>query len=523
MASRVLLGIADPELAADARALLAETSGLKVVGTAASGPAVVSACQDGEVDVVLIHEDVGPLPLLHLARDLGTRFPTLGVVLLVSDPTPDLLRGALQSGARGVVGLPLSIDALESDLSAAAAWSRSMRERIAVQRVDAGAGSSARMVTVAGAKGGVGTTWIALNLALEALEEAAATNRSVCLVDFDLQTGDVVSYLDLQHRRSVIDLLEVADNISDRHLEEALHPHATGLHLLLAPLEGEHAEDVTGPHARQILGAIRSRFDIVIVDAGSVMTEASAVATELADSVVLVTTPDVPALRGANRLLGLWQRLDIRKDGIEVVVNRVARMSDIQPELVEQVVAAPRARVVVPSDYKGLQAAVNSGSPTRAAEGSVRAAITDLGTHLGLWAARTGAVRGRAWRRRGEGGQGAVELLGVAPFALVIIALAFQLTLVGLSFIFAGHAASEAARQLAVGTPAAVVQAHAADRIPDAWSRSLRLSHGGGGAQRTVEAEVRVPMIVPGIRPDVRVSSRSGYALERELRGERPR
>jgi pilus assembly protein CpaE len=524
MTSRVLLGIADEKLATDVRALVVEGIDLDVVGVATTGPEVMSACEQRDVDVVLLHEGLGPLPLLHLARDLGTRFPTIGVVLLVADPSPEILRGALQSGARGVASLPLSVDALEADLTAAAAWSASMRNRLAGERRDAERGvSAARMVVVAGAKGGVGTTTIALNLAMEAVADGAQAS-SVCLVDFDLQGGDVVNFLDLQHRRSVIDLLEVAEDLSSRHLEEALYPHPTGLHLLLAPEEGEQAEDVSGAHARQILGAIRGRFDVVIVDVGTVVTEGGAVATELADAVLLVTTPDVPAMRSANRLLQLWERLDIRKDGVEILVNRASKMSDVQPDLVERVVAAPRVPIAVPADYKGLQPAVNSGSPSRAADGTVRGAVRQVGTHVGLWPERAAKSARGGRLRRGEKGQGAVELLGVAPFVLLIVALAFQLGVVGLSFVFAGHAASEGARQLAVGASVGEAQTHAADRIPDRWSDTLQLADGGGGGtgQRSVTAEIRIPMLIPGINPDVRLRSSSGYVLESEVRGETP-
>lgn len=525
MASKVLLGIADDDLALDVRALVVEGIDLEVVGTASSGPAVVAACEQDEIDVVLLHEGLGPLPLLHLARDLGTRFPTLGVVLLVDDPTPEILRGAMQAGARGVASLPLTVDALEADLSAAAFWSQSMRSQLAGERRGAErGGSAARMVAVAGAKGGAGTTTVALSLALETVA-AGPKSRSVCLVDFDLQAGDVVNYLDLQHRRSVIDLLEVADDLSPRHLEEALYPHPTGLHLLLAPQEGEQAEDVSSAHARHILGAIRGRFDVVIVDVGTVVTEGSAVATELADLVLLVTTPDVPSMRSANRLLQMWERLDVRKDGVEVVVNRASKISDVQAELVERVVAAPRAPVAIPADYKGLQPAINSGSPSRAADSSVREALRQLGAHIGLWQGQhAGGSSRRSRLRRGDHGQSAVEVVGVAPFVLLIVALAFQLGVVGLTFVFAGHAASEGARQLAVGKSMGEAQTHAADRIPDRWSQTLTLSSGASGpnGRRTVEASVRIPMIVPGFNPDVRVDSDSGYVLESDVAGETP-
>lgn len=513
--SRVLLGIADEVLAADVRARIEETAGLDVVGVATSAPTVIGACEQEDVDVVLLHEGVGPLPLLALTRDLSARFPGVAVVLLVADPSADLLRGALQAGARGVAGLPLSVDALESDLAAAAAWARSVRGRLAAEQVTAIAESgSARMFAFVGAKGGVGTSTIALHLALEAAEVYGSA-RSVCFVDFDLQTGDAVNLLDLEHRRSVSDLLEVAQDLTDRHLDEALYRHPSGLAILLAPPEGEQGEDVTAAHARQILAAIRVRFDLVIVDLGSAASEATLTAAEMADSVLLVTTPDVPAMRGANRLLRLWERLDSRRDGIEVLVNRASKISDVQPDLVDSVVAAPRVPVAIPADYRDLQPAVNSGAPSRAAAGPVREAITQLGTHLSMWPKRRSGVRRRPFSRA-EAGQAAVEFLGLVPVIVIMVALAVQLSLTGLTAIFAGMAASEGARELAVDRPLAEAQQRAADRLPDRWGQTVRLQQAGFGpnGQRSVQAAVRMPIIVPFVRAEIDVRASSGYVHE---------
>lgn len=527
MANKVVLGINDAALAAEVRALLDEGTDVEVVGTATTAPAVVDACEQTEVDVVLLHEGIGPLPLLHVTRDLGARFPGIGVVLLVQDPTPDLLRGALQAGARGVASLPLSLDALEADLGAAASWSRSMRSRFAgsPRAGDVSAGGS-RMFAVAGAKGGVGTTSIALHLALEAATRLAPA-RSVCLVDFDLQAGDVGTYLDLEHRRSVVDLLEVSEDLSARHLDEALFRHPSGLHVLLAPPEGEHAEDVSAAPARQILGAIRSRFDVIVVDVGTVVTEGSAVAVEMADAVVLLTTPDVPSMRSANRLLGLWERIDARKEGIRVLVNRASRISDVQPDLVDAVVGAPRVPVTVPADYKGLQASLNSGAPDRAADTGFRAAVEGLGAHLDLW---VGAPRrGGSSRRlfgRGDGGQAVVEFVGVLPLLLLMVAVAFQLALVGMTFLFAGHAASEAAAHLSVGRPPAVVQQEVAGRLPARWAGTLALAtRSSSSTNREVEAALQVPiLVVPYMAQDldIVVRSTSGYVDEDAISGALP-
>lgn len=514
MASRVLLGIADQELAGEIRALINELGTIEVVRAVSTRDELLAACREHEIDVILLHEQLGPLPVLALTQDLVSQFPALNVVLLVAEPSAELLQGALTSGARGMVQLPATMDALEANVTAAASWSQ--RTRMGIQSANDDATSTqvgARMVVVGGAKGGVGTTSIALHLALEGAEQLAP-RRTVCFVDFDLQTGDAGIMLDLEHRRSVLDLLQVAEDLSVRHLDEALYRHASGLHMLLAPGEGEYAEDVTGTAARQILSAIRGHFDVVVVDIGSTTTEASAVATELADAVVIVTTPDVPSMRGANRLIQLWERIDARKDDIHVLVNRTSKQSDVQPELVRSVVGAPVLPTTIGSDFPSLQVAINAAQPARASETPFRTSIHQLGAHLGLWP-REKQQQGRRRFWSGDDGQGAVEFVGVLPLMLVVLMLAIQLGLAGFTFLVAGHAATESANLLSVGGSVGSVSSEVADRLPSRWAGSLELSDGGAaGARREVAASVRIPMIIPGISPDVRVTSTSGYVDE---------
>ena len=125
---------------------------------------------------------------------------------------------------------------------AAAAWTHALRRRAAR---DAGGEliGVGRVVTVVGAKGGVGTTTVATHLALAARELG---EPAVCLVEYDLQAGDLRAFLDLPYRRSVVDLVPVADELTARHLTEALYTHASGLRVLLGPQEGEQAESGHG-------------------------------------------------------------------------------------------------------------------------------------------------------------------------------------------------------------------------------------------------------------------------------------
>jgi pilus assembly protein CpaE len=516
MSYNVLLGIGESTLAGQASDLMAEDADLEVVGTAGEAGDIMSALASQVIDVVMLHEDVGPLPVMDLARELGQRYPQVSIVLVVRERTPAILRAALQAGARDVLAIPLSFEELQG-VKAAGAWSQQLRERARGEAASSRSlGIGGQLVAVSGAKGGTGCSTVALHLALAAAE---ARGGSVCLVDFDLQSGDIGVLLDLSHRRSVFDLLDVAHELSPRVLEDALYVHQSGLRVLLAPEDGEQEEDVTAPAARRILGALKSNFDVVIVDVGSVVTEANAVAVDMADRVLMVTTPDVPSLRAANRLLEMWNRLEIRSpkpdkgSEVLVVLNRAHRDSEVQSDLVRKVVEAPLASTVLPSGFRDLEPAVNTGVPSRVADGSLNNSLASLAVEVGLVVTerkkKAKARAGQPKKLLGQSGQASVETVGLAALIIILALFAWQMVLIGLTYVVAGHGAREGARALSVGEN---VTETVDDETHSIWRDDADVEEG----EDYVNVTLKVPMIVPGVDSPFEVDARSGAVIEDE-------
>ncbi|WP_326720920.1 AAA family ATPase [Streptomyces sp. NBC_00243] len=479
-------------------------------------------------EVVLVHERIGPVPALDLIRDLVMRFPAVGVVLVTSDTGNGVLTAAMDSGARGIIGLPLGYDSLAERVQAAAAWSLGMRRHLVSGTPELYAGPGGTVVTVTGAKGGVGATVTAVQLALA----ARASGRDVALVDLDLQSGDVASYLDVQFRRSIADLAGISD-INPRVLQDAVYTHDTGLGLLLAPSEGERGEEVTDRVTRQVLSTLRSRNDVVIVDCGSQMNSATAAAIEMADQALLLVTPDVIAVRAAKRMIRMWDRLQIRKaEETTTVVNRFARGTEIQPSLVEKVTGTKVARSAVPAAFKELQSVVDAGRlQDLDARSTVKQALWALAGELGLVVAQEGGGGGRrrksspsdrgalALRRKG-GDRGAVtlEFAGMFPLLLVVMTILWQCVLYGYSYSLAGNAADEAARAATAayavgGDVGGACQAAGSEHLPGAWD-GAQIGCAPAGSLMRATVSVQVPLFFPGFDAGWSVSGEAGAALE---------
>lgn len=520
---RVLLAIADAELAQSASALAQEGEGLEVVDRIADAEELARALRRLEVDVVILHDALGAVPVLEVARDIATSFPEVGLVLIAADDSTELMRAAMQAGLRDVVSLPLSLEQLEGSVRAASQWSRTMRDRVAGEE-SAGAALGGQLIAVAGSKGGVGTTTVCLQLALAAVR--AAPGRPVCVVDFDLQKGDFRSFLDMPYRRSVVDLVEVADEISVRHLQETLYTHKEGFRVLLAPDEGERAEEVNALAARPILSAVKARHALTIVDLGAQVSEASAIGAEIANRVLVVTQPDVASLRGVKRLLELWKRLQVREhdEDVLVVLNRASRKLEVQPDLARKVIAGRLAKTTIPAEFSAFEAAVNTGTPARMEDAKLRASFDQL---LDEADARPVAgdepdtdpsePRGLLARLGGERGQSSAEMMGLLPVLIVIVLALWQVGLLGYTYLLAGHAAREGARELAVNTtdlPKDHPYRDAANRdLPKAWRKDAKIEVDKDDPV-TVNVKLVVPAVLPGLKSPFKVSDHASTSVE---------
>jgi len=439
---------------------------------------------------------------LDVAREVGLARPLSAIVLMASHPTSEMLSAAMDAGARSIVAAPPSLEEVGSRIESAAAWSRSARRHVASDEVRAG--EAGQVIAVAGAKGGVGATLIALLLA-----RSRSADRSVCLVDLDLQTGDLASYSGIQVRRNIVDLVEVADELSGRAIGETTYDIGHGLRLLPAPTDGELGEDVTARAARLIIAALRYQYDLVVVDCGSRLDDATSIALELADRAILVATPDVPALRAARRTIALWQRLEVRDPGaVDLVINRATRSSEVQPALAPKLTGVP-VTAVLPEVGSALEDVMNTatvldariGALDRAIEGFAVAVLQPAAAPVVRIAPQELDPKQRRGRRRlvdREAGQIVVETPIIIGIVLFLTLLAIQLLLFGVSHIVASNAADEAARGYAVGLDDNGVRNAVQKAIPGAWAPGWEVDRNGPD---TVRVTIRTPSIVPSLIP----------------------
>ena len=466
-------------------AAMSEAEGLGEVRTVASPEKLRELLEPEVTSCILVDEALEERIALPIIQELSRTYPLIPVVLLSRARTSESVVAAMDAGARTVLALPLSLEEISNRLLPVLAWSRAVRSE-ASSREEITARRQGTITAVVGAKGGVGTSTVALMAAAQ-LAQGART----CLVDLDVRGGDLAAMTGISVRRSITDLADIAAEVSAREISEVMYPLPGGIALLPAPEQGETGEMLTESATRQILTMLRYQFDHVVLDCGNRLDDILAMGLDSADRALIVTTPDAPALRSVRRLSDALDRLDIaRGRPFGLVVNLTSRQREIQPATAAKMTGVALA-ASIPDLTAQIEMAVNSNTlltsrvPAMAkAAQSIAGAIT-AGTAPGpapdqsTAAGSTKAARRGRKRRRSQRGQITVEFPVVFALATAAILLCIQALSLGISYMYATHAANEAAHAYAIGKSPGQVQQEVTSRLPGSYAARTKVTRSG--------------------------------------------
>ena len=316
------------------------------------GPAVVvlgPSCSDSEV-------------LATVERTLSRR-PDVGVVLVADELSTTVLQQALRSGVKDVLTLQgdtlqvvEAIERVGSSLSAASATD-------AGAAVPAGiggeSGEQGRVTTVFSTKGGSGKSVMATNLAVVLAEQS---DGPVCLVDADLQFGDVAVMMKLAPSHTVVDAVSNIDRLDAQLLDSLLATHeASGLRVLPAPLEPAFADQIGAGDMVKIIEVLRHFCSHVVIDTPAYFNDVVLGLVEVSDDVLLVAGMDIPNIKNVKIGLQTLRLLNTPMEKLRLILNRANSKVKLDIGGVERTLQVS-ADALVPSDVIVPQS-VNKGVP----------------------------------------------------------------------------------------------------------------------------------------------------------------
>jgi len=327
---RVLIVDDIAEFRENIRKLLQFEKDIEVVGAARTGQEGLEIARATRPHVVVMDINMPDMDGISVTRELLRDVEFAQIIIVSVQNEAHYMREAMRAGASDFIPKPPSTEELITSVrqNGLAAIDKELRaqERVVLTGRGGPTGplvaSQGKLIAVYSAKGGVGCTTLATNLAIG----LNAEHTPAVLVDGHLQFGDVSVFLNMQVKLSMVDLASRVEELDREFVDEILMSHASGLKVLPAPPRPEMADEIHADQVRPVLRWLKGVFAYVVVDTSSTMDDTTLAILEEADLILAVATP---AIKDARLFLDLVGILGMPRERIFFVLNKMDKRSGI--------------------------------------------------------------------------------------------------------------------------------------------------------------------------------------------------
>jgi pilus assembly protein CpaE len=360
------------------RKLLGFEEDIEVIGTAGDGKQGLEEAHRLLPDIVLTDVNMPIMDGIQLTERLAQELPASPVIIMSVQGERDYLRRAMQAGAREYLIKPFSHDELVAAIRRVHQLEEKKGTFARAAAPDSGAPRASALgevIVLFSGKGGVGKTLLATNLSVAL---AVETESRVALVDLDLQFGDIGVMLNLDHSRSITDVVD-SDTLEPEMLNEIMAHGPGGVRVLLAPISPELADLITSDHVRMVMTELRKTYDYVVVDTSCHLADFNLEVIESAQHILVVTALTIPAIKDAKLALKVLESLTVDPASVLLVVDRSDAHSDFNKESIEQNLRHS-VGAQIPYEPRVVGDSINRGTPfvTASPESDISRSIREL-------------------------------------------------------------------------------------------------------------------------------------------------
>ncbi len=304
-----------------------------VIGGVGYGAEALSLAAELKPSVVLVGVEDPPARALQTIESLTELLPDAPVLAYSSQKDAESARRTVVAGARDYLTKPLKTDEVIKAVQTALSQQERRRALTSGDQVP-GPRSTGMVITVFGAKGGIGKTTVATNLATAFV---AMNAGSAVIVDMDTVFGDAAMMLDVPVDASLVEVAETIDDLDREKLNGYLAQHETGVKVLPAPFEPVDWRNVSTEAVEKVLTLLAQTHDFVVIDCPATFTDLVAVALEKATVVLLMTSLDITSIKDTTTALKLLSSGINNEDKIKLVVNHATNANSLGEEDVSKV------------------------------------------------------------------------------------------------------------------------------------------------------------------------------------------
>ena len=342
----ILINVKFGALSEELKRVILNTGGFKIKSPEDKGPADLLFYELGDNP----DEDFKQIQSLLSSNAVDEVF------VISANKESDLILRAMRAGAQEFISQPIDEAELKNALL-------EFKKRIKLKSpvMDHQQQSLGKIINVMGAKGGVGTTTLAVNLAMTLAGKKEA--GSVALVDLNMVFGEIPLFLSIVPAYHWGQIVENINRLDNTFLLNVMTPHKSGVRVLPSTSHLNGHPPLTPQIMDRILATMKKTFDFIIVDAGQTLDGPTLKTIEMAERNFLITLLNLPCLHNTNNLLkSLTSVGAAQKDRVKLVANRYLKNNDIAISEAEESVQS-EIFWSIPNDYKTTMSAINRGKP----------------------------------------------------------------------------------------------------------------------------------------------------------------
>ena len=341
-------------------AALGSQTEFQLVDVISSAERLVREIHAAEPHIILIDHKLGGQPTLDLIDDITLQYPDAAIITILHENDPVLIQQSTLAGARAFIVQPFTqVNLLSTLRRVHELEARRFKSHVLPDAIKVEESRPLRSLAVYSPRGGVGSTTVALNLAVALYE---GTGARVLLMEGKFFFGHLDVMLNIRARNTIADLLPHASSLDENLVREVVTAHASGIKVLLAPTDLQVGQGIRPDDIYSVFINLQRFFDYTIIDVGSYLTENTVTLMDTADKIMLVTTPDLASLHDTSRFIQLSRSLGYPAEKILILLNRAdmlggVKSKDIEAALHHQVYAQ------IPDDHANALRSLNRGIP----------------------------------------------------------------------------------------------------------------------------------------------------------------
>ena len=352
--------------------ILEELPGIKVYPENRDLTAGINLIRKMEPTIIILNLYPSEEQTLLTAQKICQKFPDAILFITAQSNDSQTIIGAMHAGAREYLAQPIQREELIRAVKHAIRMNQEKHSNISRQ---------GKIISFMGAKGGVGTTTIASNVATALRKHS---KKEVILIDLNLQFGNAAMMLDIRPRYTLLDIANNLETLDPSFLENIFNKNAKGVSVLGGPGKPEDAEIIQGIHIEKMLMHCRSLFDYIVIDAHRLFDDVTIRALDESDTILLLSQLDVPSVVNAVRCLKLLQRMDYENEKIRLVLNRYPSSMDSKLKSMEKLFDYPIFWKIPDQKKEDMIESVNKGIPVleKLPHTSISKNLFDLAVHV---------------------------------------------------------------------------------------------------------------------------------------------